>query len=215
MGFLRRIIGIVEKHLTWLQLITGAGFVSAVGWISKLAAERTEWISKLGPYGILLASAGGVLLFAGIFLALMWGRFAWIKGQAINRWKDVVGDKFNPMEDTFQGQRINLLDLVAPYDNVIKGKTFIDCDILGPGTVAIRATRPNAGSIMGVTFEDCDWVETRNDASSRNCIFLEDCNFHRGRVVRLVIFIVTSQVEKFEMQGTNWITSRTAPTIGP
>lgn len=211
MGVFRRLIAFIEKNLTWLQLITGGGLLSAVGWVSNLAAKQTQWVTTLGPYGVWLATLGGVLLAAIVFLLMVWGRYAWLRGSAMNQWREQVGDKFNPLENSFRNQRILLRDLVSPLVPVVRGKTFYDCELLGPGNVVVRITAPNSGGFANLRFNNCDWVVARPNVASQSFIILEDCHFIGGNVTNIMFFLIREEALAMMMPGMNWITDPPSP----
>lgn len=209
----RRIIALIERNLTWLQLITGGGLLTLVGWLSKHAAEQTAWVQSLGPYGVWFAALAGVLVAATICAALGWARYVWNKGSAMNHWRIAVGDAVNPMESTFRNQRIRLVDLVSPIQPVIHGKTFIDCELLGPINLVILATTPGGGMFNGTHFANCDLVEVADGCPIINVVAFRDCNVMRGVVHRATLYVPSSAVEFINqvLPGASWITRGANP----
>lgn len=207
MGPVSRIIKFLERNLTWLQLLTGGGLLTAIGWLSKRAAEQTDWVTALGPYGVLLASIAGALLAAGLILALVWGRYVWLRGSAMNQWRESVGDRINPLAETFRSQRVRLADLVSPAHQVIRNKKFYDCELIGPGNVVLRVTDEGKGAFVNVTLGDCDWVVCRPGAPSKSFIILEDCQFMGGSVHNIMFFLNNDEASALNMPGMNWITA--------
>lgn len=206
MELFRQFIKFIERNLTWVQLLTGGSLLTVVGLFSKHLAEQTAWIASHGPYAIWMAALVGAAMFAAVFLALIWARYAWIRGSAMSHWREAVGDRFNPLDANFRSQRILLRDLVSPVNPVIQNKTFYDCELIGPGNVVVRVTQPGRGGFANLHFTDCDWVVARPNVHSRSFIILENCHFIGGSVNNVMFFMIPEEAATMQMLGINWIT---------
>lgn len=87
---------------------------------------------------------------------------------------------FNPLETTFERKRIYVDDLVLPSHPLIDGKTFVDCDIIGPANIYfsygnnIPTLRP-----PNIDMVCLDPAKTFfNGFAFSNCIF-RNCSFQR------------------------------------
>jgi hypothetical protein len=84
----------------------------------------------------------------------------------------------------FTNERVRLSDLVDEITFVIKGKTYEDCDILGPAVVALSGV----GTMDHVRFvtDDLDevlWEVEPENARRLGVIGLDSCVFRRCRFI--------------------------------
>jgi hypothetical protein len=183
-----------------------------LGWAMSfvLPAWATWAMSALQAWAPLSWVAAGFL--GAIIAAIGYAIFARARLWFVNAWvMDAFyrePDRINPLDDIFRNRRINIADLISPIEPTIRGKTFIDCELLGPANVALAATRPGGGSMNGVSFFNCDACKVKDGASTSNGVMFEDCTFLRGKVFRITFFIPESGYEhiKNSMPGIVWLT---------
>ena len=109
---------------------------------------------------------------------------------------DLPKSSINPLDNTFERQRIWWSDLLLPGEMVLKGKTFIDCDLVGPAMIfPYRDVTINGGSSI-----DVDLVCVKRNGHTRNAIVLENCTLVNCRMVR-VVFLVHEDVYFDLMNG--------------
>lgn len=111
-------------------------------------------------------------------------------------------------QDAFQGETLNIPDLIAPDDPVVRNKTFIDCNIVGPATIEFTASRPGTFAMTGCTFSDTDAVLYRADARSQTGISFEDCRFVQCRFYKTLLLFPADAYDSANafIEGLNWIT---------
>jgi hypothetical protein len=95
------------------------------------------------------------------------------------------------MDITFTQRRINIYDLVSPIDQSIKGKTFIDCEFIGPANIFIIQSRTGEVFFNGVTFALTYLCKYRDIGKMPlgNFVIFEDCQLVRGTIFKAFIFI--------------------------
>ena len=198
----------LKKNVRWLweNLQTIA---MVVGWAMSFAipAWATHATSILNDYAPASWVAGGFLgaLFAATgYAAISRGRLwhaTWRTQELFNQ----NSDRVNPLDDSFKRQRILIRDLVPPYEPVIRNKTFIDCEILGPINIYLTGQ----GSMIGVRFFECNGVRVRNDGKTSVAVRFDNCHFLRGTVFRCIILVPEAAYDKMnaDMPGINWLTS--------
>jgi hypothetical protein len=169
-----------------------------------------SWGWENFPRIALLAGLAGFLgmLFAAITYAIVARARLWfVNARATDQFYKHA-DRINPLDDTFRNRRINISDLVPPFASVIRRKTFIDCELIGPANASLSATSPGAGSMNGVGFIDCNACKVKDDIFVSTGVMFEDCTFLRGRIFRVTFFIPASGYDhmKNSMPGMNWLT---------
>jgi hypothetical protein len=112
------------------------------------------------------------------------------------------GSLITPLDLTFERKRILVNDFVLPSHPFIDGKTFIDCDIVGPACIYFSSN--NQANPIRPPKVDAVWLEPgakfNNGFIFTNCIF-RNCSFQR-----ITIF---ASVENFhawkDLDSVNWI----------
>jgi hypothetical protein len=183
---------------------TGA-LVAWATWFAGLfqPAAPASWIIA----GVLGALAGSLI----VYLAVV----ARERLQIVRlRNATLFSSHINPLDTLFTTRRVRITDLAPPVGQVIDGKTFVDCDILGPANVMFQGCHfhHNTGEVVDALIVKLGASPT-NGFGFRNCIFRQ-CRFY------LVTFMVEERdYEQFNggaHAGLNWITNRPdAPVILP
>jgi hypothetical protein len=112
----------------------------------------------------------------------------------------------NPLDTLFTTKRVRIADLSPPIGAIIEGKTFVDCDIMGPANVMFDGCHfhGNTGDVVDAIIIKPGMIP-RNGFGFRNCIF-RGCRFY------LVTFMVPEpEYDSFKPPahgGLNWITER-------
>lgn len=211
-GFGARIFGWLDRVGSLWSVVSTVGTIS-VGGLTAWAAAATNWLDKYAPFSWVAAGILGALFTVLIFVCASYARFKWVHASAVNKWKEAVST-INPLEDTFRNQRIKLSDLVSPGRPEIIGKTFIDCELVGPANLGITATSPGAGGFSGVTFFECDWIVIKERVPVRNAILLRDCTFVRGTIF-YATFLLPPGTAQHVLQamgpGIPWLTELPRP----
>ena len=126
-----RWLNVLESRLSLVLMLGGA---SVIGFLSALAARATSWMNEYGPISWVAAGILGALLASIVFAVASSARLRWIRAhynaQLIKRSGFV-----DPLATTFHNKRIHLSDFVEPANSFIEGKTFVDCDIVGPAII--------------------------------------------------------------------------------
>jgi hypothetical protein len=185
--------------------------------VSAIETGKWAWITfqlapMLASFGVTAWAVWAADLFsqytplswigAGIVGALVWGVVRVLHAAA---WRVRVrarydarflehGASFNPLDLTFERKRIYVNDFVLPSHPTVEGKTFIDCDIIGPANIyfgptsvaaPIRSPRvdgvwlhPDARFVNGFTFDNCIF---RNCSFQRITLFASAENYEGWR----------------------------------
>ncbi|WP_212525631.1 hypothetical protein [Actibacterium sp. MT2.3-13A] len=110
----------------------------------------------------------------------------------------------DPMSRVFEDKRIFLNDFILPSSPFVDGKTFVDCDIVGPANIflqvdnAINNIKP--GIIVDAVVLDGE-TPFNNGFIFRNCTF-RGCRFHRVTL----FFAPDEALANSHLKWLNWIT---------
>lgn len=183
----------------WQVLPAGALAV-----LSAYLSTGVAWINEnLGAWGWLMS---GVLAFAvssaGIGL-LARARLWRLEAQARARVED-ISSPFDPMNRVHEDKRLYLRDLAPLGRRSVIGKKFINCEIIGPGTVilGLRSSdqKPWPTFHMCETF-DVDCVEIDAARQSALAISFPDCDFEGCRFYHMTMLFMGRTNDTL-----NWIT---------
>lgn len=171
------------------------------------AASATAWLNAYGPIAWVGSGVVGILLLIGCLM--LWARYRMFAATA-----DVVAkqaesdDVVNPLHDSFDRHRVRLSQIASPIDNLVDGKTFNRCEILGPANVVI---------LDGIVMQDnelygCDFAVVRIGAHVSNAVKLRRCTINRSKLHGITFLIPPDAAHNPGMAGANWITERPAPS---
>lgn len=155
---------------------TIGGWAVSAGFLPVLLSFN-EGVTPVG-YGI--ASLLGLFVFAVV-------RACWIRA---NLWTldakhraflSSQSSAFDPMASIYQGKRIFLRDLVPPGRRLVSEKKFINCEIIGPGNIAVALNHENGNPSIfkDNIFHDVDCIQIAPgpEKLSRNAIYFPGCDF--------------------------------------
>ena len=162
----------------WSLVLHGVTLMAAVG-ATAWGAWGASLFSAYAPFSWVLAGIFGGLLWAVIRLIWNWGYKIKVLAQYDAKFIE-HGGQFNPLDLTFEKQRIYLNDFALPSNPFIQGKTFIGCEIIGPAIVYFKAS--NLANPIRPPKLDAVWLNPtavmQNHFTFDNCIF-RDCSFQR------------------------------------
>jgi hypothetical protein len=175
---IQTIINNLGAHATLWQLVLGVVVSSGLaGW----ASHATESLKLYQPLSWVTAALLGGLIW--MLAYAVWSRARlWSINGTINRDFYKSGDRINPMETTFREKRINVSDLVSPIEPFVRGKTFIDCELIGPANIALVETTEGGGGMNHVTFALSAGCKVNALNQMPNVLVFQDCQFLRGKI---------------------------------
>jgi hypothetical protein len=188
------ILNTVESRWSLWTLIQGSSLLVSFS-LPAWAVKSAQIFSEYAPLSWVIAGFAGVLLWT--IARLIWN-FAYqvkVRAQYDARFLERSGN-YNPLDLTFEKKRIYLDDFALPSHTVIQGKTFIQCDIIGPASVYFAGN--NSAVDIKQPIIDGVWLhpDARYNAGFQiyNCIFRE-CSFQR-----ITLF---ASIENFELWNSN------------
>lgn len=174
------------------------------------AASAVNVLDVFSPLSWVLAGFTGLALCAIAYSAIGVGAFWWTTAKIRSVWAR-EHHTVNPLDTVFEKQRINVADLVTPFDRVVANKTFIDCELVGPANLYISATHNSSMAMKGSIFNPCEAVMVTNEAVVHNAINFNDCVFTNCKFYAVTLFFreyAFAGANRLVL-GLNWIT----PTI--
>lgn len=189
---------------TLLPLLAGGALVTA---LAAWAAWTTERLSPYAPASWVAAGLLGGLSFAFTAALVAYCRQRWVNTTLLQRFHGQA-DRVNPLDAMFTRQRIRIEDLASPIDRTVRGKTFIDCEILGPANVIVLVSGPGSGGFTTCVFNNCAGARFKDDAPVPNAVTFIDCNFLRCTLHRLILVVPASaySATQAKMVGLLWLT---------
>jgi hypothetical protein len=188
------LLNALESRWSLYALIQGSGLLASFG-LPAWAVKSGQIFSQYAPLSWVVAGFVGVLLWCIARLIWNWAYQIKIRAQYDARFLERSGN-YNPLDLTFEKKRIYLDDFALPSHTIIQGKTFIQCEIIGPASVYFAGSN-NAVDIRAPIIDGV-WLhpDARYNAGFQfhNCIF-RDCSFQR-----ITMF---ASIENFELWNSN------------
>lgn len=195
-------------HGTYWILASSSAMGVITGWLST----GVTWISQFGFFGWWLAGLLGALVTAMFLMIIAWVRYAWVHASAKNKWANQVDD-FNPLDKEFQRRRLKIADLAEPITNSIRGKRFIDCDMVGPANIFLW----NNININGFELVDCTVVVLCPDKNGGlhpgNAVRFSSIEMYNCRLFGVTVMIPPQLVHVFQDTGVTFASFTGRPEI--
>ena len=201
------LLGVASNVLTVWPVIAGGVIVTSLfAW----AAQATDRFAPYSPYSWICGGLIGLLILSILLLCIAKANESFINA-GIRRKHSQNGDRLNPLSTQFDSQRVFISDLVSPADHKVSGKTFIDCELIGPANIGFFASKPGGTSIAHCGFINCVGAVVTNNVFVPAAIGFEDCTFLRCKFVSLLLLVPESSADKFvkDLGNLQWITRTT------
>lgn len=193
--------------LEWMGSLAAMLWASAAISFTALPAwgvRSLNLFSELAPLSWIIAGMGGFLVFCiGYFFASLARRWA-IRSKYDDRAMS-KGSFVNPTERVFEKQRIFLNDFALPSNPFIQGKTFIDCEIIGPSNILLAA----GNNIKEPMLPDCDAAVLPPETQIHNSYSFVGCTFQRCSFQRITFFVSAQEYQGAKhLDWLRWVTYR-------
>lgn len=193
-------LGFLARH--WNTIVSLAG-----GFLAAWTANAANAFNEYAPFSWI---ASGIMGFVLISVGLQGLAQARLLSQhfRIRRFSTEV-DAVNPLESTFQKRRINVTQIQPPVGNEVRGRTFVECDIVGPANILVFNC-----SFQGSQGSAIDAVLWSTGNRPTNCTVFVDCTFTNCRFFLLTFLVPTSGFEDFSkhgFRGLNWLSMLPQP----
>ena len=167
------------------------------------AVKAAEILPRYAPFSWVAAGFVGLMIW-GLFLALYGFGKSRIAGARLQN-KLTSGTLINPLDSIFERKRIYIAGLCPPVGGIIRDKTFVDCDLIGPANLMFGdgcSFDRNAGEVV-------DAICLKNGNSPRNGFGFEGCSFTRCSFYFVTFMVAETAWDDFKRHnwhGLNWIT---------
>lgn len=164
----------------------------------------TDALSQYAPASYFFGFGVGALMWLG---GLVMFERRQLTADKRARYRDLQAPKsqINPLDTTFQRQRIWISDFLVPGENSIRGKSFIDCEIIGPAAVVITGSTLNGG-----VFVACDSIVLRpGEVKIHNVVHIDGCTFVGCSLKQLTLFWhehLAIQYQESMNEEVQWVT---------
>ena len=184
--------------------LLGGWLVSAGFFPTLLALSR-----EASPLAYGVAALSGVAAFFVLRLLYLSGRI--MRATARHRERLTSGSSpFDPMEKVYRDKRLFLRDLAPLGRKEVKGRKFINCEIIGPGDIVIdmrsHESKPFP-TMRDNTFHDVNLIQSAPAEGKmvHNAVFFPDCDFENCSFYSLNALFTHRAREDL-----NWITPPSA-----
>jgi hypothetical protein len=195
-----------KKAAAWIWAGLGnfvwlAGLVSFTT-VAALAARATGMMASWAPLSWVGAGGLGFLTFAI-------GTWFYGVGKAKivrNRYDARLlaqGGAIDPLAKTFERKRIFLNEFVLPSVPYVEGKTFIDCEIVGPANIILRI----GNNVTDHKLPICDGYVMQGDGLPHNGYVFDNCFFKGCSFNRVSLMFFLPEYAR-AAQNVNWLVWR-------
>jgi len=162
------------------------------------AAEAAGVFSEYAPLSWVVAGFAGLLLYAIAVFIYGTGQQRSVRSRYDARFMEKTGG-VDPLAKVFEGKRIYLNDFVLPSKPVVIGKTFVDCEIVGPTNMYFEV----GNAVDSVQPGTVDAVALSGKRQFFNGVLFRDCKFRGCTFHRITLFFEPH--EALEIQHLEWL----------
>jgi hypothetical protein len=172
---------IIEKLVPIVVGLIGGSF-------SILLAKVSAWLANISPIEY------GAIFFAGLYIAL--GAYHLLlaaqKKNIILRQATlfVRPGEGNPLESKFDKKIIRITDFFSPFYSPHSNKTFVGCELIGPGNVVFMES-----TLKDCVLNTCQISIIQGDAHVLNVTAFSKCLFHDTKILGCTIFMTREAYE--------------------
>lgn len=180
------------------SLVVPVGSFALPAW----ATEAAGVFSDYAPLSWVAAGFVGLLVYAVAVFVYGTGQQRSVRARYDAKFMKETGG-VDPMAKVFENNRIFLNDFILPSSPTVDGKTFVDCDIVGPANMFLEADNAinniKPGAVDAVSLDGK--TPFHNGFIFRNCTF-RGCTFHRVTL----FFTPHEALQNAHLEWLNWIT---------
>lgn len=154
--------------------------------------------SQYAPFSWVVAGFTGLIIYALVVWLIGVGRSKLVRSKYDAKFIQETGG-VDPLARVFEGKRIYLNDFVLPSQPQVIGKTFVDCEIVGPTNMYFESDN----SVDDVKPGTVDAVALSGERQFYNGILFRNCKFRGCTFHRVTLFF--QPVEALRIQHLNWL----------
>jgi hypothetical protein len=204
-----RLLSGIEWRLSLGAAIWGILFPISSFALPAWATRAAGMFSQYAPLSWVLAGFLGVLAYSVSMALYGYGKRQAARAKYDARFMKSSGG-VDPLAKVFESKRVFLNDFVLPSHPVIEGKTFVNCEIVGPANLLLQGeyqvNEVRADKVDAVILNPNRYFN--NGYIFRNCTF-RNCTFHR-----VTLFFLPEEAKRYgHLIWLNWISAAPAELI--
>jgi hypothetical protein len=183
--------------VTLWQFIVPAGAFALPAWGSRVAGVFSEYAP------VSWIAAGFLGLFAYTLCAALYGyaQSRLVRSKYDSKFLAETGG-VDPLAKVFEGKRIFLNDFILPSNPIVDGKTFVDCEIVGPANMFLQV----GNAINNVRSEKVDAIALDGKTPFLNGFIFRNCTFRGCTLLRVSLFFTPVEATaNAHVEWLNWI----------
>lgn len=167
------------------------------------AASAAKIFVAYSPFSWVVAGFAGLLGFSLSVAAFGWGSKTYTRSKYDNTML-AKGALIDPLAKTFEKKRIFLNEFLLPSHPYCDGKTFIDCEIVGPANIYLEI----GNNINEPKLPRCDAVLLDPSKIFYNGYIFRNCTFRGCSFLRVTFFFnITEHPNAKNVEWLNWISN--------
>ncbi len=209
-------VGFWNRFDPWLGRLSGLATFwpllpsGVLGVIGAYLSTSVAWINaNLGAWGWFMSGLAAFVISC-VGIALIVRTRLWMVNMRFRARLQSDSSPFDPMATVYHDKRLFLKDLAPPGRREIKGKTFKNCEIIGPGNIVV-ALRSNElkpfPEFVNNVYYDVDCIQIQPGVLSNNAIYFGDCDFDGCQFYNLNLLFYHRMTDSW-----HWITPIVAET---
>jgi hypothetical protein len=166
-------------------------------------STTVHWINELGWFGIIMSGLVGYAIAAFGMAQTAKAKLNRISAEHRGLVQGESGS-FDPVAKVYENKRLYLRDLAPAGRRFVLGKTFINCEIIGPGSavLGLRSSEQKPfPNIRDSGTYDVDCIEIDPSKQSMLAITFPDCDF-----IGCQFFHMTLLFQQRDNDSLHWIT---------
>jgi len=185
----------IEWKLSLVGIMLGAaGSFALPAW----ALRAANMFSQYAPFSWVVAGFSGLLAYAIFIWLVGLGRSNLVRSKYDAKFMQETGG-VDPLAKVFEGKRIYLNDFVLPSQPQVVGKTFVDCEIVGPANMYFEFDN----SVDDIQPGLVDAVALSGERQFYNGVLFRNCKFRACTFHRVTLFFQAK--EALRIEGLNWL----------
>lgn len=162
------------------------------------AARATGMFSEYAPLSWVVAGFAGVMAYAIVVFIYGTGQQRSVRSRYDAKFMNETGG-VDPLARVFEGKRIYLNDFVLPSNPKVIGKTFVDCEIVGPTNMYFEIDNTVHDIQNGLV----DAVALNGERRFDNGVLFRNCTFRGCTFHRVTLFFQPEEASR--IQNLNWL----------
>jgi hypothetical protein len=208
MNLIHRLLGWLWQNLGNLALLA-SGLATFV--VPAWAFHAANLLSEYSPFSWVAAGLVGFFVSATGYASAMWGYGKWTcsryDSQMISKGRFV-----DPMQKAFEDKRIFLNEFCLPSHPLVEGKTFINCEIIGPANIVLQY----GNSVQEQKPPECDAVVLDPTKPFYNALLFRNCTFRLCSFQRITFYVSADEYETTKhLAWLNWIVRTELQSFSP